>query len=166
MNTQVRIPESTAATSPTPRRTTSRRRGIGRLTMLLIAPLMALLAVVGLTGAANASTSVISVVGPTATCTMNFNYQAEVDAQAYLLHQVGVTAHYQVDLLLAYNGAWHDVQQTGVNATTSNWAGAWFTPTNGYSWDGLPAKVRLWVWNNYGSGWKWYYYDSSVCTVP
>jgi len=134
--------------------------------MICAAVMLTLGASAGLAQPAEAATSSISVVGPTATCTMNFYYQDEVDAQAYLLHQVGVTAHYQMDLLLWYGGAWHDVQHTAQRATTGNLASAYFTPTNGYTWSGYTAKVRLFLWNNYGAGWQWYYYDSASCVVP
>ena len=40
-----------------------------------------------------------------------------------------------------------------------------FYSTPQYSFGGLTAKVRLWVWNNYGSGWAWYFYDTNTCPV-
>jgi hypothetical protein len=142
------------------------RPAVLKLAMAALLAVLSVMTVAGLAPPASAATSSITVYAPSATCTMNFNLQGEVDLQAMLLHQVGTTAYYSADLRLWYSGQWHTVTSTGTRATTTNRAEAWFTPTNGYTWDGYTAYVRLWVYNNYGSGWKWYAYSTNSCVVP
>lgn len=145
------------------------RAAVARGSAVLAVAAIALIPLGGVSSA-QAATAAVSVQYPKATCSMGYDLRPFVMVGAYLQTRTPSTAYYAADLLLFYGGSWHTTTLRTPTAAVSTsslsrMVQGFFYSTPQYRFGGLTAKVRLWVWNNYGSGWAWYFYDTNTCPV-